>query len=89
MSDYVEVKTEDSQVLPGYMGSTIRLPRIGWTFTWFPAGAGRWRWHGDHIDVGRLTVADFRDEHPLWRFIAWLIQPMRARWHRQNFGEYK
>ena len=83
MTKDVEV-TVDGETMSGYMGSSVMLPLCHWKFTWWPKGGGRWRWFDDHIDLGRLTVADFKDNHVLWRFVAWTALLLRNRWHKQQ-----
>lgn len=74
-------KSEFEEV-PAILGSAIKFG--GLDFVWWGfSQVYKWRWHGDHIDLGMLSVYGFRKNHPFWRFVAMFIKPMRWQYHQR------
>lgn len=59
--------------------------------TWW--GWSQWykfRWHGDHIDLGPLSVYGIPAEGPgqwFWRTVSILVKPLRWAYHRYKAPE--
>jgi len=71
-----------TRTLPVIIGCKIKVG--SWEFVWWGfSQLHKWRWHKSHIDLGALSVYGFRYNHWFWREIAFLIKPLRCKYHRR------
>ena len=54
-------------------------------FVWW--GRSQWykfRWFGDHIDLGMLSIYNLPEPSLFWRIISIIIKPLRV-WYHKNY----
>jgi len=54
---------------------------------WGWSQAHKWRWHGDHIDLGPVSIYNLPGKGPgawFWRMVSILVKPLRW-WYHRNY----
>lgn len=85
MADFSEDQGHVRSLGPVILGSNRRVFNLGYTW-WGRSQWHKWRWHGDHIDLGPLSIYNLPVKGPwswFWRTVAMMVKPFRWWYHRR------